>query len=88
MALSDEDLKNIKNLVEVTFDEKLDVVLDRKLEERLSHLPNKEEFYAKMDEIMGELKAIREEQAVVSHQISNHEDRIGILEQKVGIQTP
>ena len=29
-----------------------------------------------MDEVMGELKDIREEQAVQSHQLSDHSDRI------------
>jgi len=47
-------------------------------------------FFGKMDEVMGELKTIREEQTVQSHQLSNHEDRIATLEEveKVGIQTP
>lgn len=66
MALNKKDLENIKNLVEVTFEEKLDEVLEKKLEEKLSHLPSKEEFYTQMDEIMGELKTIREEQTLMS----------------------
>ncbi|MFZ5856620.1 MAG: hypothetical protein ACOYZ6_07305 [Chloroflexota bacterium] len=79
--LDDQDLKAIRNLVDVSLDEKLDA----KLDEKLGYLPTKEEFYEKMDEVMGELKAIREEQAVQTHKLSNHEDRIEKLENHVGI---
>jgi hypothetical protein len=51
------------------------------LEESVSHLPSKDEFYEKMDEIMGELRAIREEQAVMSDRLSGHENRITKLEE-------
>ena len=43
MALSDEDLKNIKNLLEVTIDE---ATVDKiATKEDLKHLPTKDEFY-------------------------------------------
>ena len=83
MALSDEDLKNIKQIVEVTIEEKTESVLATKAD--ISHLPTKNEFFGKMDEVMGELKAIREEQTVQSHQLSGHADRITKLEDKTGI---
>lgn len=35
---------------------------------KISHLPSKNEFYTKMDEVMGELKTSREEQTVQSHE--------------------
>jgi hypothetical protein len=34
-----------------------------------------------MDEVVGELKAMREEVAVVTHRVSDHEDRITKLEE-------
>jgi hypothetical protein len=34
-----------------------------------------------MDEIMGELKAIREETSVLAYRSSNHEDRVTKLEE-------
>lgn len=71
-----EDLKAIKDLVEVTIDEKL----DEKLDEKMKYLPTKDEFYGKMDAVMGELKAIREEVVVLGHQVSEHDDRIDKLE--------
>jgi hypothetical protein len=53
----------------------------------LSHLPTKDEFYGKMDEVMGELKAIREEFAVSSHQVAEHGDRLEKIENKLGISS-
>lgn len=47
---------------------------------KVNHLPTKDEFYKMMDKIMGELKIIREEQVIMSHQLSNHSDRIENLE--------
>jgi hypothetical protein len=74
--LDGDDVKIIKELIEVTIDEKL----DEKLDDKLGHLPTKDEFYGMMDKVMGELKAIREEQAVQSQHLSDHDDRIGKLE--------
>ncbi len=49
----------------------------------LKYLPTKEEFYSKMDELMGEVKAMREEVMVVTgykDQIEDHETRITKIE--------
>jgi predicted nuclease with TOPRIM domain len=80
-TLDDQDLKAIKNLMEVTLDERL----DEKLDEKLGNLPTKDEFYGNTDKVMGELKAIREEHAVQSNKLSEHEDRIEKLEAHVGL---
>lgn len=80
-TLDNDDLEAIKGLIEITFDEKLDA----KLDEKLSHLPTKDEFYTKMDEVMGELKTIREEQAVQSQHLSDHEDKIQTIESHIGM---
>lgn len=54
----------------------------------IKHLPSKDEFYTKMDEIMGGLKTIREEQELVTGKnseiietLEDHESRIAKLEQ-------
>jgi len=56
-------------LTQRDFDE-IEGLLDEKLEEKfndkLRGLPSKDEFYKKMDEVMGELKAIRKEPAAAS----------------------
>lgn len=46
------------------------------------------ELMDKLDKILKEILASREEQTVLAHQVSGHEDRIVTIEQKVGIQTP
>ena len=82
-TLDNDDIKAIKTLIEVTFDEQL----DERLNEKLSHLPTKDEFYGKMDEVMGELKTIREEQALQSQHLSDHDDRIEKIEDHLGISS-
>jgi hypothetical protein len=83
-TLDNDDLKAIKGLIEVTIDEAFD---DKGLvtKEDLSHLPNKDEFYTKMDDVMGELKTIREEQSVQSQHLSDYDDRIQKIEDHLGI---
>lgn len=66
--------------------DEIEKIVDEKLEERTSNLPTKDEFFGKMDEVVGELKAIREEQPLQSHKLSDHEDRITTLEEKLQIK--
>lgn len=42
--------------------------LSSKLNEKMSHLPTKEEYYKREDKTMNELKKLREEVEVVNHQ--------------------
>lgn len=44
-------------LTQKDFDE-IEEIIDKKLEEKIKFLPTKDEFYGKMDELMGELKTI------------------------------
>lgn len=81
MALTKKDLQLIQGM----FDRQADIfvkhvanVVDAsikglrdELSAKISHLPTKEEYYASQDKIMGELKAIREETAVLSTQTSH-----------------
>jgi hypothetical protein len=96
MALTQSDLKQIGIVVEKVVDAKLEEKLEQKLEEKLEqkleekleqklteHLgkyPTKDEFYTKEDELMGELKAMREEVTVLSHHVSTHSDQIDALQ--------
>lgn len=68
------------SLTQKDFDQ-IEELLDEKLDEKLKILPTKKEFFSKMDEVMGELKTVREEQTVLSHQVSNHENRLRTLEE-------
>ena len=78
-VLDGNDLKAIKDIIEVAVEE---VIEKEELVTKsdISHLPTKDEFYGKMDEVIGELNAIREEQAVLGHQVSDHMDRLEKLE--------
>jgi len=60
--------------------EQIEKILEEKLNEKLKSLPTKEEFFSKMDEVIGELKTTREEQTSLSRQVSNHEDRLKVFE--------
>jgi len=82
-TLDDQDLKAIRDLIDVELDQKL----DEKLGEKLSHLPTKDEFYGKMDDVIGELKAMREEVSILSHQVADHGDRLEKIENHVGISS-
>ena len=81
-TLDNDDLKAIKSLIEVTIDE----AIDRNkfvAKSDLSHLPTKDDFYGKMDEVVGEQKN-REEQALQSQHLSEYEDRIEKIEDHLG----
>lgn len=67
--------------------DKIESLIDEKFDEKLKFLPTKDEFYGKMDEVMGELKAIREEKDMLTYRVSDHEDRIVKLEEKTGLAT-
>jgi hypothetical protein len=66
--------------------DEIEKVVEEEIEEKVSNLPTKDEFFTKMDEVMGELKAIREEQPLQSNRLSNHEDRLEKIEEKLQIQ--
>ena len=52
----------------------------QELTERISFLPTRDEFYSKMDDMMTELVAIRQEQSVMSYRVSQHSDEITALQ--------
>lgn len=81
-----DDLEAIKGLISVTIDEAFEKK-ELAIKEKLSRLPTKDEFYTKMDEVMGELKAVREEQALQSQHLSDHDDRIEKIGSYLGISS-
>lgn len=62
MALNKLDLALIKDVVEKVVDEKM------------KFLPTKDEFYESQDELMGEIKEMREEQSANSIRLRRLED--------------
>ena len=77
--LSKRDIEQIGAIIE----EKTSIhVTSEELSEKISHLPTKDEFYKTMDEIIGELKLIRGEQAAMHSSYEDHEERIEELEKQ------
>ncbi len=79
MALTSGDLKKIKEVFELVFVEKVEE-LGLVSKEDIKHLPTKEDFYAKEDTLMKELKDSREEVLMLSQHSSDHSDAIEALQ--------
>ena len=86
MALTNDEMQAIREVVKISVDEAID---ERELvtKDDLKYLPTKDEFYSKMDEVMGELKTIREEVSSTNHSLENHEERIEKIETHLGLTT-
>lgn len=71
------------------FSDELDRQLDEKLEDKLKDhigkLPTKEEYFKRQDEHMKELKTTREEQTVLSHQVSRNSSRLDRVEKHLDL---
>jgi len=78
--LTDEDVSKIRSALKTEIDlgltNKLGLESGQTLDDKLSHLPSKDEFYVENDKLMVELKAIREEQAVITHQYGEIKTRL------------
>ena len=69
--------------------DEVEEIVDDKVKERTSNLPTKDEFFGKMDEVMGELKAIRENQDILSgvqEKVNDNRERIENIETKLQVQ--
>ena len=85
-TLDNDDFKAFKDLMQATIEDAIEAK-GLVTKEDISHLPTKDEFYTKMDEVMGELKTIREVQALQSQHLSDHDDRIEKIENHLGISS-
>lgn len=93
--LTKTDLTQIKSLVGLLlvsnnsqlhkeFEEIKESIIEE-VKDQIKHLPTKEEYFSSMDKLMKEVRASRETQEISGSQLSNHEERIGNLETKVGL---
>ncbi len=57
------------------------------VQEEIKLLPTKEEFFKRMDELMGEVKAMRETQELHSADHTRINDRLDKHDQQLGIST-
>lgn len=53
------------------------------IKDEIKFLPTKEEFYKKMDKLIGEIKASREEHTVISGSLSNHSDQLDDYKERI-----
>lgn len=61
-------------------EEIVEKVVDRKLKQKVGNLPTKEHFDQRMDELMGEIKAEREENTILEDRSSENKKRITRIE--------
>lgn len=83
MSLTSLDFKKLRVLIEEVFDYKFDEKFESSglvTKDDIKHLPTKEEFYAKEDALMKEIKDSREEQAMLSQHSRDHSDQIEKLQ--------
>ena len=64
------------------FDE-LRKIIETVVDEKISHLPTKDEFYQAMDKQAGLIMESQEDRAMVNFRVSDHEKRIVKLEKTV-----
>lgn len=84
MTMTTDDFNALGDLIT----QKVEDVFEQKgvvTKEDIKHLPTKEQFYDQSAKIMKELKDIREEKTVLGGQVSDHSDRIEVIENKLGI---
>ena len=75
--LTKKDFDKFEELIKQVVDDEL----DKKIPNYIKYLPTKVEFYIKMDELMGEVKAMRESQEIHAGTHSEINDRLEKLEQ-------
>lgn len=88
-TLSGKDFEKIEELIGVVFDQKIEAK-GLVTKDDISHLPTKEEFYKKENEVVKELQGVRDEIDVLSGlqtKVNDHDRKIEKIEKKLGIQT-
>ncbi|KKR10106.1 MAG: hypothetical protein UT39_C0023G0007 [Candidatus Woesebacteria bacterium GW2011_GWA1_39_21] len=69
----DQDLRNIKNLIEVTIDERIESK-GLVTKDDIKHLPTKDEFYSETAKIYKKLDNLETEVKLSSNRVSEHSD--------------
>ncbi|OGG14292.1 hypothetical protein A2773_06770 [Candidatus Gottesmanbacteria bacterium RIFCSPHIGHO2_01_FULL_39_10] len=82
--ITNEDAKNFASPSDLkALEDRIDKRLDEKLDEKIKFLPTKDDFYEKMDQVMGELKTVRESQELHAGQHAEIRDEIDKLKKAV-----
>ncbi len=75
MPLTSEDLNAIRQLMQYELDKRM-----TPLAETIAFLPTKDEFYKLMDDWIVEVKEYKQERVLLSSRVSNHEERLTVIE--------
>lgn len=57
------------------------------LKEKISHLPTKEEFYNKEDQVLGRLQSVETQLDTTKHLYDGTNSRVDLIDQNLGINT-
>ena len=79
--LSENFIEYLINRMKEVFPTKQE--LDEKLDEKIKHLPTKDEFYESEVKIMKRLDGIEQNTTVMGSQVSENRDRVEKLEERV-----
>ena len=67
--------------------DEIEKVVDENIGEKTRNLPTKNEFFDKMDEVVGELQKLREETTMVNGQYERTNKRVDKIDLHLGIST-
>ncbi len=82
-TLNEIDLDRIARLIDLRFELKARVEIAKMIDEKISFLPTKDEFYQKMDEVLSEVKGMREEFAAHKGSHERIDEDTATLKQQV-----
>ena len=76
----DKRFEKIPTAISQLFAIEVEEIIDRKLDEKLGTYPTKDKYYHQTAQLMGEIKATREDQIMLTSQVQRHSDAIEKLE--------
>ncbi len=85
-TLSDKDFERMEESIGTIFDQKIEEKHLVTLED-INHLPTKDEFFKKEDEVLTELQKLREEVSVTTHQYKRTNKKVDLIDDHLGIST-
>lgn len=61
----------------------IEEIVDTKLDAKIKNLPTKDDFFTRMDQLSGQIQAVREEQTLHQRQHDEIDERIDRVEKKL-----
>jgi hypothetical protein len=79
-TLNQADIVLIQTLMRAAINEAVPLIVKNEVGKQLGNYPTKDDFYKMMDKLFGEQKTIRENENILNHRTSDHEDRLQKIE--------